>query len=135
VQTIIDAMDHDQCYRWALNNRAPVTEWSTSRATLLGDAVHPTLPYMAQGAVMAIEDSAVLARCLSGAEPIADALRRYQRNRAERTTRIVRESTEHGRMFQIVDAAEMKRAFQERNIAKSRAEWLYSYDPLTVELP
>src|SRR5271166_2913355 len=65
IQTIIDAADHDQCYRWSLHNRPPIHNWSTRRATLLGDAAHPTLPYLAQGAAMAIEDGAVLTRALS----------------------------------------------------------------------
>ncbi|MFM8480111.1 MAG: FAD-dependent monooxygenase [Gammaproteobacteria bacterium] len=134
VQTIINAMDHDQCFRWALNSRIPQERWSSERATLLGDAVHPTLPYMAQGAVMAIEDAAVLARCLSGDERIADALKRYERNRAPRTARIVRESAEHGELFHITDASEMREAFVRKDIARSRREWLYCYDPLTVAL-
>lgn len=65
IQTVIDAIDRDGCYRYALNNRPPVANWSTNRVTLLGDAAHPTLPYLASGAVMAIEDSAVFARCLA----------------------------------------------------------------------
>ena len=64
LQTIIDAADKDQCYRWSLFNRPPIREWSTKRVTLLGDAAHPTLPYLAQGAAMAIEDGAVLTRAL-----------------------------------------------------------------------
>ena len=64
VQMLIDAMDKDNCYRWAMYNRPPVTGWSTARATLLGDAAHPTLPFMAQGAAMAIEDGAIIARAL-----------------------------------------------------------------------
>ncbi|MEC8200127.1 MAG: FAD-dependent monooxygenase, partial [Pseudomonadota bacterium] len=47
--------------------------WSTSRATLIGDAVHPTFPYLAQGAGMAVEDAAILTRVLGGASPIVDA--------------------------------------------------------------
>jgi len=134
VQAIIEAMDHDQCFRWALNSRVPHETWSTARATLLGDAIHPTLPYMAQGAVMAVEDAAVLSRCLSGDEPTSAALERYQRNRASRTARIVRESTEHGELFHITDAAEMRDAFARKDIARSRREWLYCYDPLAVDL-
>ena len=124
----------DACYRWALNNREPVSNWSTSRATLLGDAAHPTLPYMAQGAVMAIEDGAVLARALEGCDSVSDALDLYQRNRTECTARIVRESTEHSDIYHIADAGEMRRACEEKNIAKSRVPWLYAYDPLTVTL-
>lgn len=134
IQAIIDAVDRDACYRWSLNNREPVSNWSTSRATLLGDAAHPTLPYMAQGAVMAIEDGAVLARALEGGESVREALDLYQRNRTERTARIVLESTEHGDLYHIADAGEMRRAFEAKNIAKSREQWLYAYDPLTVAL-
>jgi salicylate hydroxylase len=134
IQTIIRAMDPEQCYRWAMNNREPVSHWSTTNTTLLGDAAHPTLPYMAQGAVMAIEDAAVLARSLGERDVANEALDLYQRNRLERTARVVRESTEHGEIFHIADADKMRRAFAEKNIAKSRDEWLYSYDPLTVPL-
>jgi len=134
IQAMIDSADHNECYRWALNNRKPITNWSTGRATLLGDAAHPTLPFLAQGAVMAIEDAAVLARSLEGSDTARDAIELYQRNRTERTARIVNESTEHGGLYHIVDAEEMKRAFQQKNIAKERAEWLYNYDPLSVAL-
>ncbi|MED5358994.1 MAG: FAD-dependent monooxygenase [Pseudomonadota bacterium] len=51
--------------------------WSTWRATLIGDAAHPTLPYLAQGAAMAVEDAAILTRALGGASPIVDALQLY----------------------------------------------------------
>lgn len=134
VQAIVDAADHNECYRWALNNREPIFNWSTQRATLLGDAAHPTLPFLAQGAVMAIEDGAVLARALEGSASVSEAIQLYQRNRVDRTARIVRESTEHGGLYHIVDAEEMRRAFAERNPAKERAEWLYNYNPLTVPL-
>ena len=84
---------------------------------------------------MAIEDAAVLGRCLDGGESVAAALRRYERNRAPRTARIVRESAEHGDLFHITDAAAMREAFQLKDIARQRREWLYCYDPLTVALP
>jgi len=134
IQAILDAADRNECYRWALNHRKPVYEWSTARATLLGDAAHPTLPFLAQGAVMAIEDGAVLARALDGAGSLTDALQVYQRARVERTARVVIESSEHGGLYHIVDAKEMHEAFAKKNPAKERAEWLYNYDPLTVGL-
>jgi salicylate hydroxylase len=134
IQAILDATDKNECYRWALNNRKPVANWSTSRVTLLGDAAHPTLPFMAQGACMAIEDGAVLARALEGAGGVTEALQLYQRNRLERTARVVTESTDHGGLYHIVDVEEMRRAFASRNIAKERAQWLFNYDPLTVPL-
>ena len=61
---IIDSADKDQCYRWALFDRPKADRWSQGHVTLLGDSAHPMLPYLAQGAVMAIEDAAVLTRCL-----------------------------------------------------------------------
>ncbi|MGD9924939.1 MAG: FAD-dependent monooxygenase, partial [Pseudorhodoplanes sp.] len=88
IQTIIDSADRDQCYRWSLHNRPPVRNWSTRRATILGDSAHATLPYLAQGAAMAIEDAAVLARALRQTDDIAEGLDLYQRNRVDRTARI-----------------------------------------------
>jgi len=134
IQAILDSADRNECYRWALNDRKPIRNWSTRRATLLGDAAHPTLPFLAQGACMAIEDGAVLARALGGAGSVPEALRLYQRARVERCARVVEESSEHGGLYHIVDAEEMKKAFAARNIAKDRARWLYNYDPLTVPL-
>lgn len=134
IQALIDAVDRDACFRWALNNRVPVSNWSTARATLMGDAAHPTLPYMASGAVMAIEDAAVLARCLDGGEPVPAALQRYQRNRLERTARVVNGSTAARSLYRIPDLAAMRAAFHEQNLDKSRSEWLYNYDPLNVPL-
>jgi salicylate hydroxylase len=134
IQHIVDAADPNECYRWALNHRRPIYEWSTARATLLGDAAHPTLPFLAQGACMAIEDGAILARALEQEAGIGKALQLYQRARAARTARVVTDSSEHGGLYHIVDPEEMRKAFAQRNIAKERAEWLYNYDPLTVPL-
>ena len=134
IQAILDAADRNECYRWALNDRMPIRHWSSARVTLLGDAAHPTLPFLAQGACMAIEDGAVLARALEGAGSVPEALQLYQRARVERCARVVTESREHGGLYHIVDAGEMKQAFAERNIAQERERWLYNYDPLTVPL-
>ena len=134
VRAVIETVDRDQCFRWALNNREPAMVWSTPRVTMLGDAVHATLPYMAQGAAMAIEDAAVLARALELEAPLTEQLHIYERHRAPRTARVVRESTEMGELYHIHDADEMRRAFHDRNIAKSRNEWLYPYHPLYVPL-
>jgi salicylate hydroxylase len=134
IQTVIDALDRDACYRYALNNRPPVANWSTQKATLLGDAAHPTLPYMASGAVMAIEDAAVFARCLAQCDDIASTLALYQRNRLDRTARIVNGSTQSRGLYRIEDVQAMRDAFHAQNLTRSRADWLYSYDPLTVAL-
>lgn len=134
VRAVVEAVDRDECYRWALNNRIPSLVWSTRRVTMLGDAVHATLPYMAQGAAMAIEDAAVLMRALELDAPLAERLRIYHEHRAPRAARVVHESTEMGELYHIRDAEEMRQAFKDRNIAKSRNEWLYPYNPMTVDL-
>ncbi|HEX6723020.1 MAG TPA: FAD-dependent monooxygenase, partial [Burkholderiaceae bacterium] len=134
VRAVIDAVDREPCFRLALNRRTPVERWSSERVTLLGDAVHATLPYMAQGAAMAIEDAAVLARALDIEAPLAEQLAVYQRHRGPRTARVIRESDEMGELYHIADAATMRQAFIDRDIARSRNEWLYPYDPWTVPL-
>ena len=134
VQTIIEAADRDQCYRWSLHNRLPIGNWSTARATLLGDAAHATLPYLAQGAVMAIEDGAVLMRALAQESVLADALQLYQRNRIPRTSRIVLQSSENRRRFHLGSQAAIRAEFAKVNEGVDRNKWLYSYNPMTVEL-
>jgi salicylate hydroxylase len=134
VQAIIEAADRQGCYRWSLHNRPAIRGWSTPRATLLGDAAHPTLPYLAQGACMAIEDGAVLTRALDQAGSIPDALQLYQRNRVDRTVRIVNQSTANRRLFHLRTVDEIRASFAQRDEGADRNAWLYSYNPLTVKL-
>jgi len=134
LQTIIDTTDRGQCFRWSLFYREPIDNWSTARATMLGDAVHATLPYLAQGAAMAIEDAAVLTRALGIETNISDALQLYQRNRFERTARIVRGSGGNRTLFHLRDQNEIRKAFANRDEGGDRNGWLYSYNPLTVPL-
>jgi salicylate hydroxylase len=76
--------------KWALYDRPPLASWGRGPVTLLGDAAHPMLPFLAQGAAMAIEDAAVLAHALAHAPPDARcaALRRYEAARQPRTARV-----------------------------------------------
>jgi len=134
IHAIIDAADRDECYRWALNVYPALANWSTARATLIGDAAHPTLPYLAQGAAMAVEDAAVLTRALSESASVEDALKLYQRNRLERTGRIVREAYENRGLFHLETIEALRAAFAKRDMDRERSDWLYAYNPLTVEL-
>jgi len=86
-RALLDAAD--AVLKSALYIREPLPRWSTARVSLLGDACHPMMPFMAQGAGQAIEDAVVLSRALS-AEPAssADALRAYENTRRGRTARI-----------------------------------------------
>ena len=77
-------------HKWALIDRDPQQHWGKGNITLLGDACHPMTPYMAQGAAMAIEDAAVLSRCLAGVDRdgVEAAFRRFEATRKPRTSRI-----------------------------------------------
>jgi salicylate hydroxylase len=134
VLAALNAADKDQCYRWSLFARPPTRNWSSQRVTLLGDSAHPTLPYLAQGAAMAIEDGAVLTRALAMEPEISSALQLYQRNRVDRTARIVEQSTANRALFHLRSVEEMRAQFAKRNEGADRNAWLYSYNPLTVEL-
>jgi len=88
VQKVVSAAP--DVHKRPLVDREPLERWIEGNVALLGDACHPMTPYMAQGAAMAIEDGAVLSRCLDGTDRagVAAALRRYEKNRQERTAKI-----------------------------------------------
>jgi salicylate hydroxylase/6-hydroxynicotinate 3-monooxygenase len=87
-RAVIDAAP--EVHKRPLVDRDPLARWVDGKVALLGDASHPMTPYMAQGAAMAIEDAAILARCLAGVdrEGIEAALRRYEATRKERTAKM-----------------------------------------------
>jgi salicylate hydroxylase len=127
-------------FRWAFLARDPLPVWGQGAVTLLGDACHPTLPFMAQGAVQAIEDGFILARALAGATDLPAALRRYEDARRDRTARVVRASNEnttrfHNPALATADgaAAYVAREFTEAKV-RERYDWLYTYDAETVPL-
>lgn len=134
IQTIIDSADKNECFRWSLFYRPPIDVWSSERVTMLGDAVHATLPYLAQGAAMSIEDGAVLARALSAGGSVREGLDLYQRNRIERTSKIVNISGKNRDLFHMRDQAALRAVFKNRDEGSSRNAWLYSYNAMTVPL-
>ncbi len=130
VQSIISATPPELCYKWGLFSRRPLESWSVGRVSLLGDAAHPTLPFMGQGAVMAIEDGIVLARCLDASESVAEALRRYEAARVERTTLVMVNSAEIIHRFFAPDTDR----FAERNNRNEESLGLFRYDPWSVPI-
>lgn len=86
VTELLEATQH--CFLWALFDRKPLNQWVDNQVALLGDACHPMLPFLAQGAAMAIEDSYTLANCLTTEKNIAKALQNYQGLRLTRTSQV-----------------------------------------------
>ena len=124
----------ERVFKWALFDRPPLETWTRGRVTLLGDAAHPMLPYMAQGASQSIEDALVLARCLAAdRDDPRRAIEAYAARRRERTAAIQTASRDTGRMVHLMDLAEVEarnarlRADPEAPVA--RFDWIWSYDP------
>jgi salicylate hydroxylase len=123
----------DETFIWALLDRSPMDRWSVGRVTLLGDACHAMLPFMAQGAAQAIEDGAALAACLRADPDVPAALRRYEEIRIPRTARLQGMSADNKIRFHLPDGPE-QRERDERMVAGSAAwsfnaaGWLYEHD-------
>ncbi|MCY3641206.1 MAG: FAD-dependent monooxygenase, partial [Gammaproteobacteria bacterium] len=101
IQALIDNMDRSSLYKWALHDRPPLPLWGKGAVTLLGDACHPTLPFMAQGAAMAIEDAAVLAGYLAANDDVATGLKRYEDLRRQRTAGVQNGSRRNAKLFHL----------------------------------
>jgi len=121
--------------RWATADREPIAQWTFGRVTLLGDAAHPTLQYLAQGACMALEDAVTLGEALRVHEhDFAKAFAHYQRARVARTARIVLSAREMGRIFHArgVERLVRNELWKDRSPERfyDAMEWLYGW---TVE--
>ena len=137
VRTIIEAVD--ETFIWALFDRAPLPRWSVGRTTLLGDACHAMLPFMAQGAGQAIEDGATLAACLERLGPTAvpEALRLYEHLRLPRATRLQELSRLNKLRFHMPDGPGQQQRDAELAVRGDRSleaiAWLYAHDAGVIE--
>jgi salicylate hydroxylase len=127
--------------KWALCGRPFLDSWTRGRATLLGDACHPTLPFLAQGAVASIEDAVVLGRCLEKyASDVHKALQRYDEVRRPHAYRMVRGANDNTHRFHnpALASPETAVAFIEREWQSTaigdRYDWLFNYQADTVEI-
>lgn len=99
VRAIIRATPAGQLFKWALFDRQPLPEWTRGRVTLIGDAAHPMLPFLGQGAAMGIEDGMVIARAFAAAGSLDEALRRYVEARLPRANWVMQESRQTARNY------------------------------------
>ncbi|MDE0229699.1 MAG: FAD-dependent monooxygenase [Spirochaetaceae bacterium] len=121
VQSLLSATPADALYKWGLFDRDPLEQWVYGRIALLGDAAHPMLPFMAQGSAMAIEDAAVVARCIESFDDLDVALSRYQAVRRERTARVILQSRAQTNLYQRLTGD------KKRQRAASTG-WVYGFD-------
>lgn len=129
----------DQVHLWGLFRHEVAEHWQDGRCAILGDAAHPTLPFMAQGACMAIEDAWVLAACLDADADQSAALARYQFLRRPRASQIVAAANANARNYHLTGAKRLAahavlrlagRVAPERLL--SRFDWIYRFDPLAA---
>lgn len=118
--------------RWATADREPIGQWTWGRVTLLGDAAHATLQYLAQGACMALEDAVTLGEALRRHDnDFAKAFALYERSRVARTARIVLSAREMGRIFHAKGVERLVRNELWKGRSPERfydaMEWLYGW--------
>jgi salicylate hydroxylase len=117
---------------WSLYRLTGLERWSAGPLTLLGDAAHPVLPYLAQGAALAIEDGLALAACLASADDPASAFRRYEDLRRPRASRVQRVSRSFGFLYHLggplAAARNLVLALRREETALRRFDWLYRSD-------
>lgn len=125
-----------ELYRWALFDRAPLQTWIDGRVALLGDAAHPMLPFMAQGAAMAVEDGFVLANELAKANDVRQGLYAYQQKRLKRTAVVQAGSRANAKTFHRRSLATQLATYGPMWLAgkiaptviHARQDWLYGHD-------
>jgi salicylate hydroxylase len=138
VRAIINAVD--EMFIWALFDRPALERWSVGRTTLLGDACHPMLPFMAQGAAQAIEDGATLTACLAGTSrpAIPMALHRYEQLRLPRASRVQAMSAANKTRFHLADGSDREErdadmATGSTDWSKTAIAWIYEHDATKLE--
>ena len=135
VRGLLDAVD--ETFIWGLFDRAPLPRWSVGRVTLLGDACHPMLPFMAQGAAQALEDGASLTACLTKIGDISAALSHYEKLRLPRTSRMQGMSAANKTRYHLPDGPaqqerDAKMADGSTDYSFKAIAWVYNYDAATA---
>ncbi len=126
--------------KWGIVRRALTQEWTQKRVSLLGDACHAMFPFLAQGAVMAMEDGLILARCLASEGRVETALQRYEAARKQRTYAVAEGSSDNAARFHsraladpVDGAAHIEREWATQKVS-ARYDWIFAYDAATVAI-
>jgi salicylate hydroxylase len=114
---------------WVLCDREPIKEWSKGRVALLGDAAHPMLQYLAQGAGMALEDSLCLAKCLDESDSVEAAFAVYPLKRYLRTGRLQLAARLYGEFYHADGLRRELRNEFVKNATYEGLAWIYDYVP------
>lgn len=135
VEAIIAATPEEDIVERPILDRSPLNHWSKGRVTLLGDAAHPVVPSLGQGANMAFEDAYELAECLANAPDIETALHAYETSRISRTTAIYDRSADQGhRSYQSENETVFNKMMQPSQMSQDTFEaWLYTYNAATSD--
>jgi salicylate hydroxylase len=131
VSGVLEAVE--ETFIWGLFDRAPLPRWSVGRVTLLGDACHPMLPFVGQGAAQAIEDGVTLAACLKKYDDTPEALTRYEALRLSRTARVQSLAASNKIRYHLADGpAQIRRdaemAAGGTDWSFKAMDWLFGYD-------
>lgn len=131
VHELVRAIPEERLFKWGLFARGSLERWSVGSASLLGDAAHPMLPFLGQGAVMALEDAGLLLRAVEAADTVPAALEIYERARRPRANEVMRLSAENGQ--RLVPASDAD--YRPGSHASAATLGLMEYDPMSVPLP
>lgn len=138
IRKLLEAVD--ETFLWGLFDHPPLNNWVGARIALAGDACHPTLPFLAQGATMALEDAWVLAAELDTAPDVETGLRAYEARRKPRATRVQRASLRNGRIFHlgpglrpIVNLGLRASSSLAPGLLAGRFDWLYGADVVSAQ--
>ncbi len=132
IGALLEHVDPNTLYRWALHDRPPMEQWSKGRILVLGDAAHPMLPFLAQGAAMAIEDGAVLANCIDNFDDINEALNQFEKMRKPRTSYVQSAARRNAKVLHLSGLAAILRNLVMGYVGNKIFNKLYSYDALSI---
>ena len=132
IQTLLEHADPNTLYKWALHDRPPMKQWSKGRVVVLGDAAHPMLPFLAQGAAMAIEDGAVIANCIFNFDDVIEAVKQFEIIRKPRTSYVQSAARRNAKVLHLSGLAATLRNLVMGYAGNKVFNKLYSYDALSI---